>query len=308
MLPLETLMKMYKERLRARTPTEGTHFTGIKGFEIHRTDSPKPPKTCFIKPKIIVLVQGGKRSIVGTEEFVCREGQLLIACVSLPNTSCAIEIKPGKPGMGMTLELDTGLLSQLALEAPQKGTPSVSIGKGIMIQPLECEIVDALLRLEALIDQPEHIPILAPMIIREIHYRLLIGPHGDQLRALYSYGSQRAQILNTVAWLKENFNKPLHIDDLAEMAHMATCTFHRRFKDMTTLSPLQYQKRLRLHEAQRLMIIENVDVNQACEAVGYESLTQFNREYKRFFGEPPRRNVTKWQHEHADNYSLILDD
>lgn len=307
MVAIELLINLYKDRLAQRLPSEGSYQTQIQGLEIHRRDAPSPPKVCFTKPKIIVPVQGCKRTSLGASEIYCREGEMMIACIHLPNTSSFSEIKPGAPGMGMTLELDRSLLAQLILDIPADGSQDV-LGAGVMVQAVEPEILNAFLRLEALLDQPENISVLAPMIIKEIHYRLLVGPNGGHLRALHAFGSQTNRVLSVINWLKEYYAKPVLVDYLADMAHMASCTFHRRFKAITSLSPLQYQKRLRLHEAQRLMIVERMDVGNACEAVGYESLTQFNREYKRLFGEPPRRNVIKWQQEHLNAAELVLSD
>ncbi len=308
MLPLETLMKMYKDRLRRRTPQEGIYPTPIKGLLVHRRDTPRPAKTCFMTPKIIVLTNACKHSTVGGKDYYCREGELLISSFDLPNTSRIVHDDLSKPVRSMTLDVDKALMAQLTLEIPPQSPFDTALDSGVMIQTLDPPMLEAFLKLEELIDQPEHVPVLAPLIIKEIYYRLLVGPHGRQLRALHTYGSQKSQILNAITWLKENYAQPLNVENLAATAHMASCTFHRHFKEITTLSPLQYQKRLRLHEAQRLMIVEDMDVNDACGKVGYESLTQFTREYKRFFGEPPRRNVTRWQREHSDDFSLLLAD
>lgn len=307
MVPLGSLMKLYKERLAQRLPKEGNYKTPIQGLEIHRRDIPSPPKVCFTKPKIILPVQGCKRSLFGSTEVSCREGEMLIASIHLPNTSCLTEIKRGKPAMGMTLELDRALLAQLILDIPAIQTQE-SFTAGVMVQTVDAEILGAFIRLEAMIDQPDKIPVLSPLIVKEIHYRLLVGPNGGQLQSLYAFGSQTNRVLGVINWLKENYATPVLVDHLSEMAHMASCTFHRRFKEITSLSPLQYQKRLRLHEAQRRMILEDMDVGTACESVGYESLTQFNREYRRLFGEPPRRNVIKWHQEHAADLALALGD
>jgi transcriptional regulator GlxA family with amidase domain len=155
------------------------------------------------------------------------------------------------------------------------------------------DVLDAFLRLVELLDRPEQIPVLAPMIIREIHYRLLIGPQGERLRMINTLGTQSNQIARSITWLKENYREPLQVDELARKVNMATSTFHRHFRQVTTLSPLQFQKRMRLFEAQRRMLVENEDASIAALAVGYESPTQFNREYKRQFGEPPHRNVNQ---------------
>ena len=158
-------------------------------------------------------------------------------------------------------------------------------------QEVDPDLLDAFVRLAELTEKPEQILVMRDMLMREIHYRLLAGAFGNTLRSLNTLGSQGHQITKAIAWLKEFYKEPLLVEDLANRSHMAPSTFHKYFKRITTLSPLQYQKRLRLGEAQRLMLSEGYDVTQAAMAVGYESATQFIREYKRLFGDPPLRNV-----------------
>ena len=141
--------------------------------------------------------------------------------------------------------------------------------------------------------------VLSPMIVMEIHYRVLMGPQGGCLRMLSTAGSQSNQIAESISWLRQNFVAPFHVNELAARMNMATTTFHRHFKQITSMSPLQFQKRLRLYEAQRLMLAEDKDATSASLAVGYESPTQFNREYKRLFGEPPHRDISRLRREHA---------
>ncbi|MDL2270169.1 AraC family transcriptional regulator [Desulfosarcina sp. OttesenSCG-928-G17] len=148
-----------------------------------------------------------------------------------------------------------------------------------------------------LFDQPEKLAVIGPMIVREIHYLLLAGPNGHRLRLFHTLGSQSHQIARAISWLKENLATAVPIESLAEKVNMAPSTFHRYFKEITSLSPLQYQKRIRLHEAQRLMLAKDMNAGSASAAVGYESLSQFNREYKRLFGEPPRRDIKRLQDE-----------
>jgi transcriptional regulator GlxA family with amidase domain len=162
--------------------------------------------------------------------------------------------------------------------------------RGMAVTDVDPYVLDAFLRLAELINDKERQKALAPLIIREIHYRLLTGPLGNQLRLINTIGSRSNQIAQAIAWLKSNYNKPIHINELAKIANMAPSTFNRYFRHLTNLSPLQYQKRLRLYEAQRLMLMENQNVSNAAILVGYESPTQFNREYKRMFGIPPLEN------------------
>ena len=176
------------------------------------------------------------------------------------------------------------------LEASRAGACSY---KGLSVADVDPDILHAFLRLVELLEKPEQIPILGPLIVREIHYRLLIGPQGEFLRRLNTLGTQSNQIAQAITWLRDNYREPLQVDKLAQKVNMATSTFHRHFKEVTTLSPLQFHKRLRLYEAKRLMLTESKDASSASLAVGYESPTQFNREYKRLFGEPPHRDVMR---------------
>jgi AraC-like DNA-binding protein len=198
-----------------------------------------------------------------------------------------------KPLLSLSLLLDRHLVAQLLTEtgnASGKDDPytAVSLGK---VQP---DVLGAFGRLVETIEKPEQIPILAPMIIREIHYRVLTGPQGGVLRTFGASGTQGGRIAEAVSWLRENYTRPFHADVLAKKVNMSLPTFNRYFRQVTSISPLQFQKRLRLLEAQRLMVAKGKDATRAALAVGYESVTQFNREYKRFFGSPPRQDVNKF--------------
>ena len=296
---------LLRERLEMRMPAEGSFSTRIAGVDIHRRDSVNAPTNCLYTPRIIKLVQGKKRCLVGRDEFMYGEDDIFIAGVDMPNTSNIFEASPKKPCLSITIDLDRNLIAQLAMEMAAPTPEEDGAATGLLVQPAEPEMLDAFVRLEALLDKPEQIPVLAPMIIKEIHFRALVGEGGNRLRLFYTYGSQKNQIARSIAWLRENFREKLAIEEMAEKVHMAPSTFHHHFKEVTTVSPLQFQKRLRLHEAQRLMLMDDMDANSACEAVGYESLTQFNREYKRHFGEPPRRNVTRWQREHSPSLAFM---
>lgn len=290
-------MALLKERLTRRMPSEGSFPTQIAGVDIHRRDTAGAPTNCLYTPSIIKLVQGRKRCFVGQDEFKYAEDNVFIAGVDMPNTSNIFEATPEKPYLSITVELDRDLLAQLAMEMPMS-PPGEDGATGLLVQPASPEMLDAFLRLEALFDKPDQIPFFAPLIVRELHLRVLFGPGGHRLRLFYTYGSQRNQIARAIAWLRENFKERLTVEDMAEQVHMAPSTFFRHFKEVTGISPLQFQKKLRLHEAQRLMLMDDLDATSACGVVGYESLTQFNREYKRLFGEPPRRNVVRRQREH----------
>jgi AraC-like DNA-binding protein len=282
---------LLKEKLLRWMPSPGRYPTAIEGFMISRRHDAKELENCVYKPLVAVVLQGSKRSVIGSEEYRYGENHCLVIGVDVPSANHVIVASPEKPFLAVTLDLDKYLITQLAAEIPPK--PGNGSYKGMAVAEVDPDVLDAFLRLAELLDKPEQIPVLAPMIIREIHYRLLIGPQGERLRLINTLGTQSNQIAKSITWLRDNYKEPLQVDELARKVNMATSTFHRHFRDVTTLSPLQYQKRLRLYEAQRLMLVEDEDATIAALAVGYESPTQFNREYKRMFGEPPHRHVSQ---------------
>ena len=240
-----------------------------------------------------MIVQGFKRSVIGSEQYRYGENHCLVAGVDVPSVSYITAVSTEQAFLAMSLNLDKYLITQLAAEIPPSSRSGNGSYKGMSVAEVDPDVLDAFLRLAELLEKPEQIPVLAPMIIREIHYRLLIGPQGERLRMLNTFGTQSNQIAKSITWLRDNYKEPLQVDELARTVNMATSTFHRHFREVTTLSPLQFQKRLRLYEAQRRIPAEDEDAAMAALVVGYESSTQFNREYKRLFGEPPRRHVSQ---------------
>jgi AraC-like DNA-binding protein len=283
--------RLLKEKLLRRLPEPGRYPTAIEGFMIARRHDARELENCVYRPLVAVVLQGSKRSVIGSEEYRYGENHCLVIGVDVPSANHVLVASPEKPFLAVTLDLDRYLITQLGAEIPPRlGNGST---KGMAVAEVDPDILDAFLRLTELLEKPEQIPVLAPMIIREIHYRLLIGPQGERLRMINTLGTQSNQVAKSITWLRDNYKEPLQVDELAKKVNMATSTFHRHFRDVTTLSPLQFQKRLRLFEAQRLMLVENEDAALAAIAVGYESPTQFNREYKRLFGEPPHRHVNR---------------
>lgn len=286
---------MLADAVLRNTVGSGTFATGIKGLAFHRYTRGEEPKPHFLQPVVIVVAQGKKLVRLGTEEYQYGENVCFAAGVNMPVTSCVMEASEKKPYLAMSLYLDTGLLASLAVKIPPPCDCSRRVSCGAMVQEMSPDLVDAFLRLAELAEKEEEVRIMEDILLREIHYRLLISPVGNFLRRLNALGSQGSQVTKAIAWLKRNYKEPLHVEELAERSNMASSTFHKYFKCITTLSPLQYQKRLRLDEAQRLMLSGECDVTQAAFAVGYESVTQFIREYKRLFGDSPRRNVIQLQ-------------
>lgn len=265
--------------------------TSIEGVKTARRDEPTKIVQTLYKPSVILMAQGRKIVNVGGKDYYYAKNQCLSVAVNVPVISRILEASPKKPCMAVSVEIDKFLLTQMSREIPiEKRIPRLG---AIMTADAEIELLDAFLRLIKLFDREEEIPVIAPLIIQEIHYRLLKSPLGALLCSLNTIGTNPNSIAESLAWLQTNFKEALYVDKLADRANMATSTFHRYFKEITAYTPIQYQKRLRLHEAQRLIFAEGMNVTEAAYEVGYESFTQFNREYKRMFGNPPHRDVSR---------------
>jgi len=267
------------------------HNTAVPGLSLFRRDEPTGPIRGMYEPSVCLVAQGAKRVLLGDDAYVYDADRYLITSVHLPTVVQILEASPERPYLGLRLKLDLREISQLMadsnLPAPRTQRSSRGMATGKVTQPL----LTAFQRLVDLLGDEEDIPILAPIIQREIMYRLLVGDQGTRLRQIASAGSQSHQIAMAIDWLKGNFARQLRIDDLAAQARMSVSTFHHHFRSTTALSPLQYQKRLRLQEARRLMLAERMDAATAAFEVGYESPSQFSREYRRLFGAPPLRDI-----------------
>lgn len=289
---LEHIHRSLTEILLRRMPEPGDYPAVIDGLTTYRRDESLQLDNCIYCPLVTLLVQGFKSSLVGNQVLEYRSGQYMITGVDMPSVSHIREATPDSPFLSMTLFLDRTIIGQLILETPPN-LITKNDERGMCVATADIDTLFAFHRLAELLDKPADLPVMGPMIVKELHYRLLTGPHGNRLRQLNTPGSPNSQIASAVTWLKTHFAEPLRIQDLAIKVNMSESTLYRQFKKLTTLSPLQYQKRMRLHEAQRLMVVEKLDANSTSLAVGYESPHQFNREYKRLFGQPPVRDV-KW--------------
>ena len=284
---------LLKKKILHWLPNPGKFQTRIEGLTLaHRTEV-NQAENIFGKPSVGVVVQGAKCSVIGSQEFRYGEGQCCVSGVDMPSAFYVLNPSAKIPFLSIGLELDKYLITRLASEVPPQAGAESGPCRGVSVDAVDPDLLGAFLRLLELLEKPEQIPFLAPIIIQEIHYILLIGSQGGNLRKLNTLGSQSNQIAQAVSWLRKNYREPLQVDYLARQVNMATSTFHRHFKEVTGLSPLQFHKRLRLYEAQRLMLVEDEAASSAGLAVGYESVTQFNREYKRLFGEPPHRDMNR---------------
>ena len=273
------------------TDTGDQPATAITGLSLFRRDEPTQPQSIMYEPRVCLITQGAKRVLLGDETYVYDAQHFLITSIDLPTVVQIIEASPEKPCLGLTLKLDQRELSQLMVDGhlppprPQQSIRGMTTGK------VTLPLVTAFLRLIDLLDEPQDIPILAPIIQREIFYRLLVSDQGTRLRQMASVGSQSHQIAKAIHWLKDNFTRPLHIEDLASQVNMSASTFHHHFRSLTAMSPLQYQKWLRLSEARRLMLTDRLDATTVAFQMGYESPSQFSREYSRLFGLPPLKDI-----------------
>jgi AraC-like DNA-binding protein len=268
------------------------HTTKVPGLSLFRRDEPTEPISGMYEPSICMAVQGAKRVILGEDTFVYDANRYLITSVHLPTIVQIIEASPEKPYLGLRLKFDLREVSQLMVDSNLPQPRPQQSSRGMATGEVTLQLVNAFIRLIDLLNDEKDIPILAPVIQREIIYRLLVGDQGERLRQIATAGSQSQQIAKAIGWLKSNYSQPISMDDLASQANMSTSTFHHHFRSLTALSPLQFQKQLRLQEARRLMLAERMDAANAAFQVGYESPSQFNREYNRMFGAPPLRDVT----------------
>lgn len=288
----ESLVRL-KDKLVKSLPQEGNLVMPDCGVTLHRSDSPHDMKKIMLKPTI-VLVAGGKKwfNASGTQVELKR-GQFLLTGMDLPGACHVSEASRENPYLSMLVALDGATLSELALETRSEWSGRNGGCKMCAGADASPEMLGAFLRLAELFEKPKPSPIIRSMIIREIHYHALMSDIGGSIRELNIIGTPNNQIAKAVEALKENFDAPMQIEELAQKVGMAQATFHRNFKKVTNVSPLQYQKQLRLHEARRLMLFENETASNAAYAVGYESPSQFSREYKRFFGESPHRDLAR---------------
>lgn len=273
------------------TATNSQFVTDIPGLNLSRWNSPTPPASYTLNPSICLIAQGTKRVIVGEEAHTYDANHFLISSVDLPVIANIIEASEDAPYLGLILELDLQEISQLIVDSEFSFNHDKEAQSGIAVGELSGSLLDAFIRLMALLDEPETIKILAPVIKREIFYRLLMTEQGVRLNQLVTAGSHSHQISKAIDWLKNNFVKPLSVGDLASYSGMSKSAFYTHFRSMTAMTPLQFQKKLRLNEARRLMLTENLDAMATTFKVGYESPSQFSREYSRLFGAPPSKDI-----------------
>jgi AraC-like DNA-binding protein len=271
------------------TSGDGAHPTAISALEFGRSSTVASLLCRINEPMLAIVVQGKKAALLGEETHCYDAGQYLVISVDLPLSGFVTQATPEQPYLGFRLTLDPRQFSDMIAQTPDRKEASV---RGLSVSNADAPLLDCALRLTRLLDTPQDLPVLAPMVMREIYYRLLTGEQGEAMRQIATSGSNMQRIAQVIQQMKTDFAKPLRIEDLADQVNMSPSSFHAHFKAVTTMSPLQYQKHLRLLEARRLTLTEPVNAVTAADQVGYESPSQFNREYARMFGAPPIRDIT----------------
>jgi len=280
------------ERMAQAIRQDGT-IEPLQGLHFFRSSS---PSECFHSvsiPAFCVIAQGSKEVLLGSDRYQYDPMHYLLGTVALPIASRILEATQAKPYLGLRFDLDPTLVGSVMVEAGYPSAPKGVSVKAIDVSLLEANLLDATVRLVRLLDAPAEAPVLAPLIKREIIYRLLMGEQGNRLRQIAVLGGYTHHIAKAVDRLRHDFNQPLRIEDVARELDMSVSGFHHHFKSVTAMSPLQFQKQLRLQEARRLMLGENLDASSAAYRVGYDDASHFNREYKRLFGAPPIRDVER---------------
>jgi AraC-like DNA-binding protein len=251
-------------------------------------------------PALALIAQGSKRVLIGDEEYEYDPLHYMVTSVDLPAVGKVEVVSATQPYLGLRLDLDVKVIGELIQDESLPPARHADPSRGLYVNRLSATMLDAVLRLLRLLDTPDDIPILAPMIKREILYRLLRHGQGARLRQIALQDSQTQRVAKAIRLLRENFAQSLRIESIARDVHMSVSSLHHHFKAITAMSPLQYQKQLRLQEARRLMLLGDIDVAIAAHRVGYESASQFSREYSRCFGAPPLRDRRRWLEEAAE--------
>ncbi|MDH2549365.1 AraC family transcriptional regulator [Acinetobacter baumannii] len=262
--------------------------TEISGFSLHRRVN-KQSIHCIYDLGLGVILQGEKQVLIGNEIFSYARGQTMLTTIDLPAVSRVTQASYSEPFLGMMLKLDIGLITEIA--GNMENIHVASNIPSFSIETMDVGLIEALDRLVDLVEDPSLIPQIAPLIQHEIIVRLLLGKHGDYLRNLIKVSLNEKNIFNAISWLRNNFLKGVCVDEIADQANMTSATFRKHFREITRMTPLQYQKQLRLQEARKLMLMQSIEVRRVAESVGYESQSQFTREYVRLFGVTPQNDL-----------------
>ncbi|MEO7715147.1 MAG: AraC family transcriptional regulator [Capsulimonas sp.] len=267
--------------------------TAVEGVSFLRSPQQDRLSHSILKPTLCFVVQGAKQTILGDKWISYSAGQALVVSIEMPAFGRIVEASPNKPYLSIGVELEIGALREVMESLSSPPQTSGKVNRGVFVTDFHDPLAECLLRLTRLLDTPSAIPALYPLIMREICYWLLTSPYGGEVANVVLGGSHTKGVMHAIHSLRENFAQPMRIEELAARALMSASAFHRQFKLTTLMTPLQFQKQLRLLEARRLMLTDSVSAEAAAYQVGYESASQFSREYARTFGAPPRRDIVR---------------
>jgi len=290
-VPIDPRQAELAERISRGTVNDGVNNTAFAPVSFIRSSDVSQPLPSVYTPSLCVVVQGRKRAIIGNESVYYDAFNYLIVSLTLPVLGQVVDASPEQPYLCLRISIDINEVGKLLLDIENNNSTKSESRLPYFVGRMSSDLLDVVLRLVRLMDAPDDLPVLGPLALREIWYRVLRGEMGHRLRHLVEVDGPVQRISRAIELLQRRYQQPLRIEDLADVSHMSVSTFHARFKAVTSMSPLQFQKKLRLHEARRLLMTEGMEVATAAHRVGYESPSQFNREYRRLFGSPPRREI-----------------
>ncbi len=292
------------QRIRHLASTPGEHLTAIPGLSLYHRTTPTPCYRASYEPGLSIFVQGRKRILLGGTEYRCDGSSFLLSSIDVPAQSQITEASEKTPLLSLFLKLDLPMVRELLSQDDIPEPPKSTHRQGLAVGETTVGLLGAAMRLLELLDTPEDIPFLSPLAHREILYRILRTPQAERLRAIATSGDLGQKTARAIAWLRANYAKPLHMEELASTARMGVSTLHHQFRALTAMSPLQYQKQIRLQTARERMLMDGLDATTAAYEVGYESVSQFSREYSRFFGLPPIRDIKALKESNSADASM----
>lgn len=303
-LRMEQALQQLALLISRHAPSNGTHQTAVPSLKLMYAAQPSEPMESVYKPSICVVAQGAKMALLADETYRYDPSSYLVTSVELPISGRIIEASPEIPYLSLKLSFDADIILDIVKEMNDPESVPVEASRGITVSRTSPELLEALVRLMQLLDAPQDIPIISPLVIREILYRVLQSEQGVLFHQFAISGSHAHNIAQAIQLINRQYNRPLVVEQLAKSVNMSTSAFHKHFKRVTAMSPLQYQKTVRLQEARRLMLTESVQATEAAYRVGYESPSQFSREYARMYGRPPMLDVQELRGTIAGSYVL----
>jgi AraC-like DNA-binding protein len=292
-IPVSEQLACLARFITTRTAGDEDRATNINSLAFFRREQSTEPCSCLVEPSVVLVVQGAKQMLVGGQRYPYDPTHFLLTSVDLPASSQVLDASPLQPCLGLVLRLDLHIMAELIAHGGITAPPAGGTPHGMALGAVTPALLNAFCRLLSLLEETADQAVLEPLILREIHYRLLVSEQASRLWQILATGTHVQRIAKAIDWLKSHYSEPLRIDELAARVQMSASSLHHHFRQMTAMSPLQYVKWLRLNEARRLMLNEKMEAATAAFRVGYESPSQFSREYGRLFGQPPKRDIAQ---------------